>query len=204
MVLHSHVTVVSSQTTPLPSQHHKMAYFNASLGSSATLSSVLDLNGHIAFSFRTCSYGYLLQQHGVPRDDGERDTLGISLTPNGSLEMSWIYGEQQDSVTVGEDGLRNNEWYTVDVKFLSGEIYLTVKQGEEELYRALVSNSTYRRYLWELDLTGGSRLQIGVGGFSGCIQEGPSVDLSAADTDADEVLWDECPLESHMVEGCGE
>lgn len=180
-----------------------MAFFNESLGSSVTLSSTLDLQGHIAFSFRTCSYGYLLRQHGTPNESGDSDTLGLSLTPNGSLEMSWILGNHSGLVTVGEDSLRNNEWYTVDIKFITGEIYLTVKQGEEALDRILVSNSSYRQYLWDLDLSGGSGIQVGVGGFSGCIQEGPSVQLSAADTDAENVLWDVCPLESNTVEGCG-
>ena len=152
---------------------------------------------HIAFSFRTCSYGQLIYQQGATGD-----YLRMALTINGSFEMSWKVDDVVDAVTIGRDSLRNNEWYTIDSNFIQGEIHLSIEQGSVTKFQTLVSNSTFRSDLWHLNLTAGSRVQVGAG-FSGCIQEGPSLKLSAADTDAENVLWGQCPLELRTVEGCG-
>ena len=185
-----------SATTSAPSLHNR-AYFNETLGSSVTLSNVLHMRHHIAFSFRTCSYGQLIYQQGATGD-----FLRMALTINGSFEMSWRVDGVADAVTIGGDTLRNNEWYTIDSNFIQGQIHLSVEQGSVTKYQALVSNSTFRSDLWHLNLTAGSRVQVGAG-FSGCIQEGPSLKLSAADTNAESVLWGQCPLELRTVEGCG-
>ena len=184
-------------TTSAPS-HQNRAYFNETLGSSVTLSTTLRMRNHIAFSFRTCSYGQLIYQQGAGGN-----FLRMALTKNGSLEMSWRSDEIVDNVTIGSDTLRNNKWYTIDSIFIQGEIFLSIEQGSMVKYKNLVSNSTYRTYLWDLDLSGGSRIQVGAG-FSGCIQEGPSLKLSDSDTNAENVLWGQCPLELRTVEGCGE
>ena len=184
-------------TTSAPS-HQNRAYFNETLGSSVTLSTTLRMRNHIAFSFRTCSYGQLIYQQGAGGN-----FLRMALTKNGSLEMSWRSDEIVDNVTIGSDTLRNNKWYTIDSIFIQGEIFLSIEQGSMVKNKKLVSNSTYRTYLWDLDLSGGSRIQVGAG-FSGCIQEGPSLKLSDSDTNAENVLWGQCPLELRTVEGCGE
>ena len=175
------------------------AYFNSSLGSSVTLSSVLSMKNHIAFSFRTCSYGRLVHQRGA-----SGDYLSIALTQNGSLEMSWFKSDLNisNSVLIGNDSLRNNKWYTTDSNFVNGKITLSIEAGSRTLHEKLISTSTYQRELWDLDLLGGTALQVGAG-FSGCIQEGPNLQLSADDAVDTNVEWGICPLESRPTEGCG-
>ena len=183
----------------VPSQHTS-AYFNATVASTATISSVLNLKGHTTFSFRTCSKGVLISQTGATGS-----SLEVSLTEGGSLQLQWRHIVEQtgkvisDVVQLGQNSLRNNQWYTVELKYLQGEINLTVEQGKRMLYRELLANSTFRRYLWNIDLSGPDGLKVGQG-YTGCILQGLGVNLSAAN--ASRVLWDTCPLESRR--GCGE
>ena len=174
-------------------------YFNASLPSLAIIPTSLSLRNQIAFSFRTCSHGNLLQETG---DNG--DSFSITLTPEGALEISWHSSAEDasNSTSIANGDFQNNQWYTIDSKFINGEIYVSIELGSQTKFRVLLSNSTYQRYLWDLDLSGGGGLRMGEG-FTGCIQEGPGVQLSNAQTQGQNVAWDQCPLESQIRPGCG-
>lgn len=149
------------------------------------------------FSFRTCSHGTLLSQTG-----SEGDSLSISLTEEGSLELYWRTRTGiSDSVLVGTR-LSKSQWYTVELNYLLGSIHLRVEQGSNELYKELISNSTFRRYLWDLDLRGGQGLFVGQG-FTGCIEHGAGVQFTTPGTQDTNVRWGECPLDSPTVRGCG-
>ena len=175
------------------------AYFNASIGSSLTLDTQLDMRSQISVSFRTCAYGQLLHQQG---EGGHY--VRLALTANGSLALSWLGAPgTPDRTVLGARSLRDNHWYTVESRFMQGEIHLSVERGSELLERRLVANSTYRRYVWDLALGGGSGLQVG-SGFTGCIMEGPGVVMSAANTNAVNVSWGQCPLETLADRDCGE
>ncbi len=175
------------------------AFFNATLRSSVRLPEVtLSLRRHVAFSFRTCSAGSLIQQTG---SSAGGDILQLTLTPEGQIQMSWRRAGQSGAVTIATDSLLTNEWFTVDIQFLQGQIHLSVEQGATVLHRELISNSTFRRFLWDMEL--GAGLTVGLG-FTGCIQEGPSVPLSAPDAEGVAVLWGQCPLEDSAFPACGE
>ena len=81
-------------------------------------------------------------------------------------------------------------------------MHLSVEKGATILKKELISNSTLRRFLWDLDLTGGLGIIVG-SGFTGCIQEGPSLQLSLQSAVATEVRWGECPLEDSVHPSCG-
>ncbi len=191
-------TIVHAQdAATTKSANHNRAYFNTTLSSQLTLpSTVLNLRQLIAFSFRTCAPGSLVRQSGA------NSNLEFSLTPGGSLQLSWQQADTSDSVTIGDDSLLSNEWFTVETQFLHGQIHLSIEKGASLLYRQLVSNSTLRKYLWDLDLSGGPGVEVGVG-YSGCIQEGPSIKLSLEDAIAKDVRWGECPLEDAVYPACG-
>ena len=175
------------------------AYFNSTLNSQVTLpTSVLNLRGHIAFSFRTCSPGTLVQQSGGTSGD----SIQYSVTSNGQLRLSWSHTGESDSVTIATDSLLSNEWFTIETKFSLGQMHLSVEKGATILKKELISNSTLRRFLWDLDLSGGLGIIVGAG-FTGCIQEGPSVQLSLQSAVATEVRWGECPLEDSVYPSCG-
>ncbi len=192
-------TIVHAQdaAATTTSANHNRAYFNTTLQSQLTLpSTVLNLRQLIAFSFRTCAPGSLVRQNGADNN------LDFSMTPGGSLQFSWQHVDISDSVTIGDDLLLSNEWFTVETQFLHGQIHLSIEKGASLLHRQLVSNSTFRKYLWDLDLSGGAGVEVGVG-FSGCIQEGPSIKLSVEDVIAKDVRWGECPLEDAVYPACG-
>ena len=184
---------VTAQTTS-----RRLGFFNATLGSSATVSGTLSsedcLQGNIVFSFRTCSYGQLVHQKGA-----SGDSLQYALTPSGSVTLSWLWNNVTGSVSIG-DSLRDNKWYTVHTKFGLGKIYINLEGSGVQLHRTLVSNSSF--HLWDIDLSGGQGIQVGAG-FTGCIEEGVCVTLSAADTLSQHVQWDECPLDEQAAEDCG-
>ena len=176
------------------------AYFNSTLNSQVTLpTSILNLRGHIAFSFRTCSPGTLVQQSGGTSGD----SIQYSLTSNGQLRLSWIHAGESDSVTIPTESLLTNEWFTIETKFSLGQMHLSAEKGATILKKELISNSTLRRFLWDLDLSGGSGIVVG-SGFTGGIQEGPGVQLSLQSAvPTAEVRWGECPLEDSVYPSCG-
>lgn len=182
--------------------NHSSAFFNASLDSQLNISTVLDFRSQILFSFRTCSLGGRLIRQTGPSNSSE--FYLIRLTQNGSLIISWRSAsvEVADSVEVANLSLTNNEWFTIESSFALGQILLQVEQGPLVRRSVVLANSTFRSYLWNLDLTGGGPLEVGGGGFSGCIQQGPQVLLSSPSVTASvDVVWDECPLEDSL--GCG-
>lgn len=176
------------------------AFFSANQSSTLILpSAVIEFQRKIAFSFRTCSHGQLLYQEG----GGGANSVSIAISEQSSLDLTITYNSEQIIVTVGS-ALTDNKWYTVESSFLNGEIFLTVEQGKTVIDRILVSNSTYNRFLWDLDLSGGTGLHIGLQ-FTGCIQAGPSVPLGDTSRQAVNVQWDTCPLENDPnYDGCGE
>ena len=170
-------------------QGHK-GYFG--VNSYAKLPNILQIKQHIGFSFRTCAYGELLHQK------GEKDSLSISVTKNGSLEITWNVSNIQETVLIGS-GLANNVWYTVDIKFQLGNVSLVIEQGSTQKFSAVLSTSTFRRYLWDINLKKGTKLRVGYD-FIGCISEGPSLKLSDGKIESKGVQWNSCPLET---KSCG-
>jgi len=185
-------TTTSSMGSLAPT--HNIVYLNSSLSSVVNLSTVLHLNTSLVFSFRTCLPATLLYQQGAAGN-----FFQIALTQAGSLNVSWQVGAVNDYLNLDGPSLLDNNWYTVTSNFLLGEIYVTVSQQFIVNRVALLSNSTVRRYLWSLDLSGGTPLQVGLQ-YTGCLQEGPQVLLSSASTTVQNVLW-ECPLEDSRT--CG-
>lgn len=183
------ITYCGAQVAP-SSSLSTVAFFNQS--SLVTLpSTVINFRNKIAFSFRTCSSGTLLFQEGSTLS-GNNVTMDISET--GSLDLTIFENNVQYFVSVGR-GLTDNHWYTVDSSFLNGEILLKIERGAALIASHIISNSTYNRFLWDLNLSGGSGLLIGIQ-FTGCIQEGPSVNLGDSSRKETGVLWDTCPLDS--------
>lgn len=176
---------------------YNVAYFNSSLGSQINISSVLSFRNLIVFSFSTCSPGQLIFQSGR-----NEDFYRMYLTENGSLTVNWKSDSHlAESFVFNDLILTDNEWYTVESSFSLGNIYVKVGQGSNIKASVLLSNSTYRSYLWYLNLTDGSPIQVGGGGFSGCIKEGAQILLSSPSASAFNVQWDHCPLDDSS--GCG-
>lgn len=184
-----------------PKGNNRLAFFNASINSIAYLPTVLSLRSQLtAFSFRTCSFGQLLEQEGTTKN-GSRDKLAVDLLQSGELQLSWLVNGNVGSETSRGYNWRTNLWYTVDVRFHFGQINLRVVQGTKDLFGVLISNSTFRRDLWDLDLTGGSDVIVGRN-FTGCIQEGPLFPLSTTRSSTG-VTWGECPLADSLEDNCG-
>ena len=157
----------------------------------------LSLQNHTTFSFRTCGSGTLISQTGA-----SGDSLEISLNSNGYMQFGWThFQDPSEGLLIFNDTvLSTNHWYTVDIIFLQGVITLSVEQGSTVLYSHILSTSTFNRFLWSLSLSGGSSILVGQG-YTGCIQQGLGILLSAAES-SDNVEWDTCPLEGSR--GCGE
>ncbi len=175
------------------SQGSDRGYFNSTLGSLATLSGILSLKKHILFSFRTCLHGVIVSQTAA-----NQDKLEFLLTEGGSLRVSWSHDGSVGFIDVGDDTLSDNRWYTVESTFLLGEIYLKIEQGQDELFKMLLSNSTYNNFLWTLDVSGRSVIEVG-SGFTGCIIEGFTVTFSTNLTSSNNVQWGQCP----SAQACG-
>ena len=77
------ISVITAQNST-----YKTAYFNSTLGSYIHIPTVLRLQSHNAFSFRTCSYGQLLKQTGQSGDTVARCALPVSTScvANGNEE----------------------------------------------------------------------------------------------------------------------
>ncbi|CAH1785690.1 unnamed protein product [Owenia fusiformis] len=175
--------------SPITSQGTE-GYFNVT--SVAELPNILDIKSNFLLSFRTCSYrGWLLHQKG-----NNGDFIQVRFL-NGTIIVQWNATNIEDTITLGS-GLADNQWYTFESKFDLGVLIMSVEKSGEVQYIAEVSNSTYRRYLWDLDLSSGTRLRVGEW-FSGCIQEGINVRLSEA-VSSENVLWNQCPPQ----QGCGD
>ena len=165
------------------------------------------LRDSIVFTFRTCSSGTLVRQQGLTNaGDPSGDLLIFEVTESGSLRIYWE--DQTDGsstrttgeVILGDDSLNNNEWYTVSSSFTLGSITVSVEQSSVTHYSTVLSNSTFRAYLWDLDLSG-ANIEVG-GGFTGCL-EGVSSVLFDADgvTAAAGVVWGTCDMPYRII-GC--
>ena len=128
--------------------------------------------------------------------DGLTDS--VTLTSQGALTGG------EGPAPPEEATFSNNQWYTVDLKYLLGSISLKVESGSRVLAETVVSNSTFRRYLWDLDLTGAASGLVVGAGFTGCIEEGAGVRFTGPLIQALGVRWGQCPLEAPTVRGCGE
>ena len=182
------------------SQSHNRAFFNSSISSSLTLpSTVIQPRQRLQFSFRTCHAGQLIHQQSA---DGS-DSILYEVTDAGALSLTFSHGGTMDTVSMTSDSnLINNQWYSVDSQFVTGELTVNVEQGPVLVESILVSNSSLRTYIWDLDLSGGSGVQVGVQ-FTGCILEGIGLPISDPDTVNNNVEWDVCPLEDLDYTGCG-
>ncbi|ELU08663.1 hypothetical protein CAPTEDRAFT_215070 [Capitella teleta] len=176
-----------------------LGFFNASLPSSALLPSfTLSLRSSISLSFRTCSSGQLMSQRGR-----SGDAFNISLTTEGALSIAWTSSSSasssaSDSLLVEGIDFQSNQWFTIDSRFETGEIFLSVELGSQPKFKTLLSNSTLRRYLWDLKLSGGEGVLVG-SGFTGCIQ-GLTIPLDSEDRQSSNVEWGDCPLK--LQNGC--
>jgi hypothetical protein len=166
-------------------------YFNQT---SAILKNVIDLRKQTMFSIRTCSSGQIVYQRGT-----SGDYLNISLSNTGSLEIRWSVNGTIDGDTIGKN-INTNSWITVDIKFNLGKVMVSIEEGAPVKFLHVISNSsaTYRRYLWDISLSGGD-LQVG-GDIVACFSEGTTIQLSRAASDTG-VVWNSCPLNSQS--GCG-
>ena len=181
----------------------------------------LNLRSHVAFSFRTCTAMLpaganvtLVEQRGA-----SGNILGFRLEPSASSEsgaaaalqlvMYWTLAPSDGPVTHDSVRLDNtpsladNTWYTVDSTFDLGTIYLSVERGANTLERILVSDSMLRRFLWDLDVSGGEGIKVG-SGFTGCFQGGPGVNYNEEGAVGD-VQFGQCPLDNpDAFQECGE
>ena len=178
-------------TTSVPTVSESFGYFNSSLGSYVNISSTgLQLINRMSFSFKTCSKdgGVLLHQVG-----GTGDYISFALTTNGYLALSWKVNSNVDNITFGDNNLADSDWYKIDINFalVSGQVNLAISKGSAVLSRTILSNNTFRQYLRNINLSGGSPLQLGM--FSGCLAEGPQVFLSSANKTWSNVAWGGCP-----------
>jgi hypothetical protein len=90
--------------------------------------------------------------------------------------------------------LADNTWYTVDATFDLGNVTLSIERGAASLARRVVANATFRRFLWDLDVSGSEGAEVGLG-FTGCFQGGPGVEYTQ-DTASGDVLFGSCPLDN--------
>ncbi|XP_064650303.1 protein crumbs-like [Lineus longissimus] len=166
-------------------------YFNKT---SAILKTVIDLRHQTVFGIRTCSLGQIIYQKGT-----SGDYFNVSLSSTGSLEIRWSVNGTVDGDTIGSN-INQNSWITVDIKFDLGKVKVSVEEGATVKFLHVISNSsaTYRRYLWDISLSGGD-LVVG-GDIVACISEGSTIELSQAVSDTG-VVWNSCPLDSES--GCG-
>ena len=189
-------------------------------------SSTLSLRPHLAFSFRTCSGSSsddsssealsitLLEQRSATGNILGFRLERLTITAGTHLAMYWSLApdiataqgasSQEQFVRLdATSSLANNNWYTVDTTFDLGQIHLSIERGATTLERILVSNSTLRRYLWDLDLTGGEGIRVGQG-FVGCFLGGPGLNLKVTDAQEENVLWGQCPLDNpDAYQQCG-
>ena len=124
-------------------------------------------SGQTEFSFRTCSNGELLFQQGAGGD-----FLKL-LILNGTIEFHWSINQTKDKVFIGS-GLNDNEWYSVSSHKYLGKLFLNVTKAGSILFSEEISNSTYRTYFLNLNLSGSTGLHVGRG-LTGCLLEGPNV-----------------------------
>ena len=198
----------------------EQAFFNQSslVTLPATATTMLDPRSHIAFSFRTCTASsssgessFLVEQRG-----GNGDVLGFKLSEEdeGRLRVYWTAKPDASSDVISDavvldqtPSLLDNQWYTVDWNFDLGEIFVSVERGAHSVERILLANSTYRRFLWDLDLSGGEGVKVG-SGFVGCLQGGPGIELAqdTAGLQQQDVTWGQCPLDQPQAaaQQCGE
>ena len=178
--------------------NHQSAFINntAELSYVYIQDAQFKVNDRFHFSFRTCTPGELFSFESL----NSRDSMSLKLFANGTLNLIVNTADVTDQIYLAEDlSLNNNQWYSIDKEFQTGELYLKVERGPNVLQQVLISNSTLRRYLWNLEF---SSLEIGQG-FTGCVQQGIGLDFTDnAWTSTGSVLWDVCPLESSSFAGC--
>ena len=123
----------------------------------------------------------------------------MAVTENGGISLTFNNQENSLHLNIGE-GLTDNQWYTVDSNFENGVIQFSVERGKTVKYRTLISNSTYNRFVWDMDLSGGTPVYVGLQ-LVGCVQEGPSVRLSAETSQWMVAQPGACPLEDDLNYG---
>ena len=150
----------------------KYGYFSKNNNSSVvlnhTLWNVRDSGRQTEFSFRTCSDGELLYQSGAGGD------LLQLLIINGTIEFHWIIGQIYDDKVLVGNNLNDNEWYTVSSHLYLGKLFLNVTKAGKIIFSEEISNTTYRTYFQNINLTRNMGLTVGRG-FTGCLMEGPNV-----------------------------
>ena len=192
----------STTSTPAMNLQRQSAFLNntGTISSSIILPTLLiNLRTRLQFSFRTCRSGHLVYQES---GNGQNSIL-VELNDAGRVNLMFRSASVTDQVSMTVDmNLANNQWYSVDSEFLNGNIFLTIEQGAQVIERLLVSNSTFRSYLWTLDLSESSGVVIGTN-FTGCIHQGIGLNLDAPDAQViGSVQWDACQ-DSLQFSSCG-
>ncbi|KAK3607491.1 hypothetical protein CHS0354_010303 [Potamilus streckersoni] len=146
----------------------KYGFFNRSENSYVRLvSTSWNLQKLTGFSFRTCSGGEILSQNGT-----SGDFLQLEIT-NGTLKFQSLVQTASLTVSIGQN-LNNNAWYTVNLHYYLGNLFLNISQGNTQVKSEIIANSTYRTYLFNVNLSNNLGLNVGQG-YTGCLLEGPNV-----------------------------
>ncbi|XP_074654565.1 protein crumbs-like [Tubulanus polymorphus] len=178
------VLIQSMSATSVP------VYFPSNSSNLQISSSTLDLQTLTSFSFRTCSTsGLILSQTGT-----SGDYFHVYLTPVGGLTFDSRGGASVSSVNLGR-GFNDNNWYVFRMESSLGNITASVSSGSVSLGSAVLATGTLRRYLWNINLSGGPMI-VG-NGFVGCLIEGPGVPISSF-TANNGVQMNQCPLENQI------
>ncbi|KAL3872299.1 hypothetical protein ACJMK2_040233 [Sinanodonta woodiana] len=166
----------------------KYGFFNRSENSYVRLvNTSWNLQKLTGFSFRTCSGGEILYQNGT-----SGDFLQLEIT-NGTLKFQWLV--QTTSLTVPVlQNLNNNAWYTVNLQYYLGNLFLNISQGHTQLKSEIIANSTYRTYLFNINLSNSLGLSVGKD-YTGCIMEGPNVIFVNNSLTVNNVYWSNTPCQ---------
>jgi len=194
--------VIVPPMTTGPPIHRAEVYLKrtVSYGSPLNLSMVLDVRSSFELSFRTCSHGRLLSQIG----GDERNYFQLVLSEVGTLNVNLSSAAASASVLLGAN-VNDNQYYKFvwTYRQASGNVTISVEQKSTVLDETVLSGS---QDLWNMDLTSGSKLQVGDGWFEGCLRDGPQRwFLSAAEVDNSAAEWDRCPTATvcnRTVNGC--
>ena len=193
----------STTSSPAIGLQRQSAFFNntGTTESNIVLPNLLiDLQKRLQFSFRSCHSGQLVYQES---GNGE-NSIAIEIDNLGKIKLIFRFENNVDQVQMSTDrNLLDNQWYSLDILFEIGVINVIIEQGRQRVESLFVSNSTFRSYLWTLDLSGSNGVIVGRN-YTGCIQQGIGLSFDSVDTQVSgDVRWDVC-LQPSSVGSCGE